>query len=48
MRYLDDRCDFCYELLEDCTCDEDDLTVDWYPCGCCTCCGCTCHIDSEE
>lgn len=46
--YLSERCTDCYELLDDCLCDDDEFVlVDWYPCGCCMCCGCTCDFDED-
>ena len=24
------------------------MVTDRYPCGCCTCCGCTCWMDDED
>lgn len=45
---MDDRCDYCYELFDECTCDDTEWIDDVYPCGCCTCCGCDCWIRNEE
>lgn len=44
----EERCSDCYELLEDCFCDEEDYYDDYYDCGCCRCCGCDCYLGTED